>query len=169
MGGATGVEGRAWLLAACLVVRKSFSQELRIRWEGKRREYCRGRVLCVCVHACVCTCACVCVCACACVDMYDVCTMEGMCVCVKKRKSINIALNEPYVVGPRKACPITHCLSVWEQDPSPHSTITRLHTTDLLIQSTSSILQLNCAAVQGQLIGHTCPSVLNIAAVSNEL
>ena len=105
---------------------------------------------------------------CACVDMYDVCTMEGMCVCVKRRKSINTALNEPYVVGPRKACPITHRLSVWEQDPSPHSTITRLHTTDLLIQSTS-ILLLNCAAVQGQLRGHTCPSVLNIAAVSNEL
>ena len=71
MGGATGVEGRAWLFAACLVVRKSFSQELRIRWEGKRREYCRGGVLCV-------------FCVCVCVDMYDVCTMEGMRVCEKE-------------------------------------------------------------------------------------
>ena len=150
VGGATGVEGRAWLFAACLVVRKSFSQELRIRWEGKRREYCRGGVLCV-------------FCVCVCVWICMMCAQWKVCVCVKRRKSINTALNEPYVVGPRKACPITPCLSVWEQDPSPHSTTTWWRTTDLLIKS----LLLNCATVQGQLIGHTCPSVLNIAAVSN--
>ena len=95
MGGATGVEGRAWLLAACLVVRKSFSQELRIRWEGKRREYCRGGVLCVCacvrVHVCMCVCVCACmmyvqwkVCVCVCVHVWIcmMCAQWKVCVCV---------------------------------------------------------------------------------------
>ena len=50
VGGATWTEGGACVSAACLVARKSASQEVRIRWEGKRREYCRGGVLCgVCV------------------------------------------------------------------------------------------------------------------------
>ena len=42
VGGATRAVEGAWLSAASLVSRKSFSQELRIRWDGNTSAYCDG-------------------------------------------------------------------------------------------------------------------------------